>query len=338
MSEVIRMHQTGGPSVLVAEQETIGAPAAGQVKIRHHAVGINFIDTMFRSGAFGIALPFVNGVEGAGEVIALGPDVENFVIGDRVGYFFAPGAYASERLIDVLPLVKLPTDLPSEIAASLLTKGATAWLAVRKLHPVKPGDIILVQGATGGVGSLVARWAKKLGATVIAVGSGKKLQRLQGIADHLVPSESATLSKNIRNVAPDGVDIVYDLIGGATFDATLAAVRDGGDIFTIGAASGAPVLDREQIAKRGINVSHASAAATIKGDLLQTAATAVFDGWRDGTFGEIELDRYPLREVARAHQAIIDRLIGPNPVLIPGSDGSRASHQEPETSVLGAIT
>jgi NADPH2:quinone reductase len=234
MSEVIRMHRTGGPSVLVAEQETIGAPAAGQVKIRHHAIGINFIDTMFRSGTFGVALPFVNGVEGAGEVIEVGPGVENFAVGDRVGYFFAPGAYASERLIDVLPLVKLPADLPSEIAASLLTKGATAWLAVRKLHPVEPGDIILVQGATGGVGSLVARWVKTLGATVIAVGSGKKLQRLQGIADHLVPSESATLSANIRKVAPDGVDVVYDLIGGATFDATLAAVKDGGDIFTIG--------------------------------------------------------------------------------------------------------
>jgi NADPH2:quinone reductase len=317
MSDVIRMHAVGGPSVLVAEQETVGAPGPGQVKIRHAAIGVNFIDTMFRSGAFGVSLPFVNGVEGAGDVIEVGSGVDNLQAGDRVAYFFAPGAYAQERIIDTAPLVRLPRDVPTQLAAGMLTKGATAWLAVRMLHQVGQGDVILVQGATGGVGSLVARWARKLGATVIAVGSSAKLARLPADIDHRLASESPDLGADIRAIAPDGVDVVYDFVGRATADATLAAVRDGGAIFTIGAASGPANFDEQLVASRGIIVRHASAASAVKGATLETAANEIFECWRDGTFGEIELDRYALKDAAIAHQAIADRTIGPNPVLIP---------------------
>ncbi|MFC3215708.1 alcohol dehydrogenase catalytic domain-containing protein [Novosphingobium panipatense] len=123
MSDVIRMHAVGGPAVLVAEQETLGSPAPGQVKIRQEAIGVNFLDTMFRSGTFGVSLPFVNGVEGAGEIIEVGSDVGGFQPGDRVAYFFAPGAYAQERIMDTAPLVTLPQDVPTQLAAGLLTKG-----------------------------------------------------------------------------------------------------------------------------------------------------------------------------------------------------------------------
>ncbi|WIW90312.1 zinc-binding dehydrogenase (plasmid) [Sphingobium sp. V4] len=317
MSDVVRMHAVGGPAVLVLEQETVGAPGAGEVKIRHDAIGVNFLDTMFRSGTFGVALPFVNGVEGAGEVIEVGADVGGFQPGDRVAYFFAPGAYAQERIMETAPLVTLPQDVPTQLAAGLLTKGVTAWLAVRKLHQVKAGDVVLVQGATGGVGSLVARWAKKLGATVIAVGSAAKLERLPEDIGHRLSSENPDLASEIRALAPDGVDVVYDFVGRATADATLKAVREGGSIFTIGAASGPAGFDERLVASRQIRVEHASAASAVKGATLEAAADEIFAHWRDGTFGEIQLDRYPLKDAAAAHQAIADRTVGPNPVLIP---------------------
>lgn len=317
MSTVIRMHRTGDPTVLIREDEEVGTPGPGQVKLRQEAIGINFIDTMFRSGAFGAALPFVTGVEAAGVITDVGANSDDFAVGDRVAYFFAPGAYAAERIVDVTPLVHLPDDVPTDIAAGLLTKGVTTWLAVRQLHKVKAGDIVLVQGATGGVGSLVTRWAKALGATVIAVGSGAKIDRLAADADHILASDQPNLADRIRAIAPGGVDVVYEFVGKATFAASALAVKDNGAIFTIGAASGAPEIDEDALSARGVRVEHASAAGIVKGALLQQAARELFDQWRDGIFGEIELQRYPLADAAQAHADIIARRIGPNPILMP---------------------
>ena len=317
MSTVIRMYKAGDPSVLVAEEEEVGHPGASQVKLRHEAIGVNFIDTMFRSGVFAAPLPFVSGVEAAGMITELGPGVSQFSVGDRVAYFFAPGAYAAERLIDEAPLVRLPDDMGVDVAAGLLTKGITAWLAVRHLHKVKPGDTVLVQGATGGVGSLVARWAKALGATVIAVGSAAKLGGIAHEVDYALASDEPDLGLRIRTVAPRGVDVVYEFVGKATFPASLKAVRDGGQIFTIGAASGSPEIDQAQLNARSITVAHASAASTVKGAMLTQASNELFDRWREGIFGDIELHRYRLIDVALAHRDIASRAIGPNPVLIP---------------------
>lgn len=317
MSTVIRMYKAGDPSVLVAEEEEVGHPGASQVKLRHEAIGLNFIDTMFRSGAFAAPLPFVSGVEAAGMITEVGPGVSQFSVGDRVAYFFAPGAYAAERLIDEAPLVRLPDDMGVDVAAGLLTKGITAWLAVRHLHKVKPGDTVLVQGATGGVGSLVARWAKALGATVIAVGSAAKLGGITHEVDYALASDEPDLGLRIRTVAPRGVDVVYEFVGKATFPASLKAVRDGGQIFTIGAASGSPEIDQAQLNVRSITVAHASAASTVKGAMLTQASNELFDRWREGIFGDIELHRYRLIDVAQAHRDIASRAIGPNPVLIP---------------------
>lgn len=317
MSTVIRMYRTGDPGVLTPEEELVGAPGPGQVKLHQDAIGINFIDTMFRSGAFGAALPFVTGVEAAGVITEVGASSEDFAVGDRVAYFFVPGAYAAERVVDVAPLVHLPDDVPLDIAAGLLTKGVTAWLAVRQLHKVKAGDIVLVQGASGGVGSLVTRWAKTLGATVIAVGSSTKIARLSTDADHVLASDQPNLADRIRAIAPGGVDVVYEFVGKATFAASALVVKDGGAIFTIGAASGAPDIDQEALAARGVRVAHASAAGIVKGSLLQQAAREVFDQWRNGIFGEIELQRYRLTDAAQAHTDIISRRIAPNPILVP---------------------
>ncbi|CAH2404140.1 zinc-binding dehydrogenase [Mesorhizobium escarrei] len=317
MSAVVRMRRTGDPSVLVLEEEVVGSPGRSQVKLRQEAIGVNYIDAMFRSGAFNANLPFVTGVEASGVITETGANTEGFAVGDRIAYFFAPGAYAEERIIDVAPLVHLPDDVPSEIAAGLLTKGVTAWLAVRKLHEIKAGDRVLVQGATGGVGSLVVRWAKALGATVVAVGSSSKLARISADADHVLASDQASLADRIRAVAPQGVDVVYEFVGKATFAASVQNVRDGGAIFTIGAASGSPEIDGELLAERRLKVSHASAAGTVKDAMLAQAATEVFDQWRDGIFGEIELQRYRLADAGQAHADYIARKIGPNPILVP---------------------
>jgi len=317
MTTVIRMYETGGPSVLVAEDETVGHPGANQVRLRHDAIGVNFIDTMFRSGAFGATLPFVTGVEGAGIVTENGPGARQFDVGDRVAYFFAPGAYAAERLVDEAALIKLPDDVPTDIAAGFLTKGLTAWLAVRHLHKVKPGDKVLVQGATGGVGSLVTRWAKALGATVIAVGSAAKLGGIASEVDHALASDESDLGLRIRAVAPQGVDIVYEFVGKGTFAASVKAVRDRGEIFTIGAASGAPEIDQTELKARSIAVAQASAAAMLKGALLGQASKELFDRWREGIFGDIAPHRYRLLDAALAHRDIADRTIGPSPILVP---------------------
>ncbi len=317
MTTVIRMHEAGGPSVLVVEEEEVGHPDAGQVRLRHEAIGVNFVDTMFRSGVFGAPLPFVTGVQAAGIVTGRGPGVRQLEVGDRVAYFFAPGAYAAERLIDMAPLIKIPDDIATDLVAGFLTKGITAWLAVRHLHKVKPGDTVLVQGATGGVGSLVTRWAKALGATVVAVGSAAKLDGIAREVDHALASDDPDLGLRIRAVAPQGVDVVYELVGKATFPASVKAVRDGGEIFTIGAASGSPEIDQAELNARSVTVAHASAAAIVKGDMLDQASTELFDRWREGIFGEIALHRYRLADVAEAHRDIANRTIGPNPILIP---------------------
>jgi NADPH2:quinone reductase len=317
MTTVIRMHATGGPEVLVPEQETVGAPGPGQLRLNQAAIGVNFVDTMFRAGIFPPALPFVTGVQAAGTVTELGAGVTGFSLGDRVAYFFAPGAYAAERLVDAAALLRLPDDLPLDVAAGMLTKGITAWLAVRHLHDVRPGDTVLVQGATGGVGSMVTRWAKALGARVVAVGSAAKLPIIAAEVDHALASDAPALADRLRTVLPSGADIVYEFIGQATFDASVEAVRDGGRILAIGAASGAPKIDRAILKARSVTLTQTSAAATVTGPLLQQAAAELFARWREGIFGEIELQRYPLDDAARAHRDIAARRIGQNPILVP---------------------
>jgi len=224
MSKVIRVYQNGPPSVLKVEDESVGDPGPGQIRLRHEAIGVNFVDTMFRDGTFPSPLPFVPGVEGAGVIEAVGPGVTGFGIGDRVGYFFAPGSYASVRLISADSVVKLPDDVSTEQAATLLAKGLTAWMGLRALYQLKAGEKILVQGASGGVGSLISRWAKALGATVIGTaGSAGKRDGLAEVVDHALLSNDPELAAKVRGIAPEGVDVVYEFVGKATFGSSVTA-------------------------------------------------------------------------------------------------------------------
>ena len=313
---VVRIHEHGGPAVLRAGTADVGAPGPGQVLLTQEAVGVNYYDTMVRAGLTGGGLPDIPGVEGAGVVAAVGPHVTGFAVGDRAGYFFSPGAYAAARLIGAGDLIRLPADITSRQAAAFLAKGLTAWMGLRALHRVEPGELLLVQGASGSVGAILARWARALGATVIGVaGSPDKLARVRAGADHALWSGDPAFAGKFREIAPDGVGVAYDLVGGATFGQVVAGVRDGGRIVAIGAAAGPPHPGPE-LRRRGIEVVDGSTPQYVHAGTVTEASTELFRTIRDGVLADLELIRYPLAEVARAHADIAARRLAGLPVLV----------------------
>lgn len=317
MTTTIRFHQYGSPEVLQVEDDNVGMPGPGQVRLRHEAIGVNFIDTAFRQGVMPVPLPSVPGVEGAGIVEAIGPDVTDVKVGDRMAYFLAPGSYAQVRLVDAAALLKVPDDLSSEQTVTVLTKGLTARAGLNGFHQLKAGEKVLVQGASSSVGTMISRWAKAKGATVIGtVGSQSKRAALEGTIDHVLLSGDADLAAQIRSIAPEGVDVVYEFVGKATFAASAAAVRDGGTIVTIGAASGAPDIDRAGLAARGVRIVGGPMAQHVQGAVAQ-ATGEVFDAYRKGVFGTLDVARYPLVEAARAHEDIAARRKSGAIILVP---------------------
>ena len=240
MSAVVRLYEPGGPEALRYESETVGEPAAGQVRIRQEAIGVNYVDTYFRSGRFPLpVLPAVIGGEGAGVVDAVGEGVDSISVGDRIGYYFSPGAYAETRLLSAAEAIPLPHDLGATEAASLLAQGLTAWGRLFRVHAVRPGDVVLVTGATGGVGSLLATWAQHLGATVITpVASKDRVEAAEALGlQHVVVAGTGQLSEAMTELGGKA-DVVYDLVGRATFAEVVSVLRDGGTLDLIGTASG----------------------------------------------------------------------------------------------------
>ena len=262
-------------------------------------------------------LPSVPGVEGAGIVEATGPGVEGLERGDRMAYFLTPGSYAQVRLIDAQALLKMPEDLSSEQVVTVLTKGLTAWAGLNGFHQLKAGEKVLVQGASSSVGVLLSRWAKALGATVIGTaGSEAKRMTIAGAIDHALLSGDADLTSQVLKIVPGGVDVVYEFVGRATFAASAAAVRDGGTIVTIGAASGPPLIDRATLTLRQVRVVGGPMAQYVQGDVAR-ATGDVFDAYRKGTFGALEVTRYPLAQAALAHEDIATRRKSGLIVLVP---------------------
>ena len=317
MNTTIRFHQYGAPEVLQVEDDAVPTPSAGQVRLRHEAIGVNFIDTLFRQGTFPVPLPSVPGVEGVGIVEALGTDVAGIKIGQRMGYYLAPGSYTQQRAIGAEQLVPVPDDLSAEQVAGILTKGLTAWAGLNGYHPLKVGETVLVQGASSAVGSLLARWAKAHAAVVIGTaGSAGKRAELAAVIDHALPSDAPDLAAQVRRIAPQGVDVVYELVGKATFTASVAAVRDGGTIASIGAASGAPEFDKGELARRQIRMVGGPMANHLQGRVNEATA-AVFDAYRRGLLGSVPVTRYALKDAAKAHRDIAERRKTGSLLLIP---------------------
>jgi NADPH2:quinone reductase len=322
MNQQIRITETGQPSVMRLEPApAIGRPGRGQVHLRHEAIGVNFVDTLFRSGAFNVPLPLAMGVEGAGVVVAVGEGVTNVQPGERAAYFFSFGAYSGERLIGAQHLVRLPPEIASDTAAATFTKGLTAWMMLFGAHHLQPGEMVLVHAAAGGVGSMVARWAKSLGATVIGtVGSENKaaLVRSWGI-DHVLDSSDPQLAEKARALnGGRGVDVVYELVGRTTFAQSVLALRDGGHLIHVGNASGNPAVDKQVLATRGIRYVQPSTGQYVgeRGELERASAT-LFAAMKDGVFGEVAPTRYRLQDAVRAHEDIAARRLSGAAILVP---------------------
>ncbi|QBE65378.1 zinc-binding dehydrogenase [Pseudoduganella lutea] len=314
--------ETGNPSVMRYEAAAdIGNPGPGQVRLRHEAIGVNFVDTLFRSGAFKVPLPLAMGVEGAGVVVQVGEGVTTVQPGDRVAYFFAFGAYSTERLIDAQQLVRLPKEVSAESAAATFTKGLTAWMMLFGAHQLKAGETVLVHGAAGGVGSMVARWARALGATVIATaGSAAKAATVQANgAHHVLLADDPALASKVRALTGGrGVDVVYELVGKDTFAQSVAALRDGGHLVHVGNASGSPVVDKAALAARGIRYIQPSTGQYVgERASLERASATLFAAMRDGVFGDVQAARYPLADAARAHEDIAARRLSGPAILVP---------------------
>ncbi len=314
MPHAIRFHQTGAPDVLRWEEVFLAEPAAGEARVRHEAVGLNYIDIYHRSGLYPVALPSGIGLEGAGVVEAVGAGVTDLKPGDRVAYAGGPlGAYAEARNMPADRLVKLPDAIDFRTAAAMMLQGMTAQYLLRRTYKVQPGDTILIHAAAGGVGLIVCQWAKALGATVIGtVGSDEKaaLARAHG-CDHPIVYTRENFTERVKAITGGaGVPVVYDSIGKDTFFGSLDCLRPLGMMVTFGNASGpVPPLDLGELAKRGsLFVTRPSlfAYTAKRADLLATAGE-LFDMVTSGKV-RIEVNQtYALKDAARAHADLAAR-------------------------------
>ncbi|MBD9497512.1 quinone oxidoreductase [Ensifer sp. ENS01] len=322
--KAIRVHQHGGPDVLAYENFELGEPGPGEVRVRNRAIGVNFVDIYLRSGAYPPPqLPFIPGKEGAGEVVSVGPDVEGFKPGDRVAYAEALGAYADEHNVPARVLVHLPEDIDFETGAAMMLKGLTAQYLLRRTFRVEAGHTLLVHAAAGGVGLILTQWAKHLGAKVIGtVGSPEKaeLARANG-ADYVIDYGKENFATRVLEITEgEGVDVVYDSIGKATFEGSLDSLRPFGHFVSFGAASGSiPPFDITTLAQKGslyatwpLLPAHLSR----REDVLAMSKD-LFDVVARGAVNIRVHARLPLAEAAEAHRRLEGRQTTGALVLLP---------------------
>lgn len=324
MTKAIRIHKTGGPEVLQWDDIDVPAPKEGEARIKHTAIGLNYIDTYHRSGLYPLPLPTVIGSEGAGVVEAVGPGVTDLKAGDRVAYGNAPiGSYAESRIIPAGRLVKLPAGISDQQAASMMLKGMTSQYLIRRTYVVKKGDTILVHAAAGGVGLIICQWAKHLGATVIGtVGSADKakLAAAHG-ADHTILYRDTDFVAKVKEITKGaGVPVVYDGVGKDTFMPSLDCLSPRGLMASFGNASGAvpPVNIGVLAAKGSLYVTRPTLATHVasRADLLATA-NDLFDVVSKGIV-KIEVNQtYALKEAAKAHTDLESRKTTGSTVLTP---------------------
>lgn len=310
MPHAIRVHETGGPEVLKWEELDVGEPGPGQVRLRQEAAGLNFIDVYHRTGLYRQEMPFTPGVEGAGIVEAVGPDVTSVGIGDRVAYAGPIGGYAEQRLIAADRLVKLPDGISSEDAAAMMLQGLTVEMLVKRVFPVKSGDTILVHAAAGGVGLILCQWAKALGATVIGtVGSDEKaeLVRVHGCDHPIVYTRQDFVAEVDRITGGQKVPVVYDGVGRDTFMKSLDCLARRGMMVSFGNASG-PVdpFPATLLAQKGslFLTRPTLYDYVVTPEELQGAAKELFEMITRGKVKVEVKQRFALRDAAEAHRAL----------------------------------
>ena len=325
MVKAIRIHQTGGPDAMRWEDVEVGAPGPGEVRIRHEAVGLNYIDVYFRTGLYPApSLPFSPGMEGAGVVEAVGEGVDSLSVGDRVAYAAPPvGSYAEERLMPADKVVKVPAGIDSRQAAAMMLQGMTVEYLLRRTYPVQAGETILFHAAAGGVGLIACQWAKHLGATVIGtVGSDEKaeLARAHG-CDHPIVYTREDFTARVRELTDGaGVPVVYDAVGRDTFAGSLDCLRPRGMLVSFGQSSGK--IDPFDVgilsAKGSLYVTRPTLMTyTASRADLEASAQALFDVVAGGAVRVTVNQTFPLAEAADAHRALESRRTTGSTILVP---------------------
>ena len=325
MTKAIRIHRTGGPGAMRWEDVEIGAPGPGEARIRHQAVGLNYIDVYFRTGLYPApSLPFTPGMEGAGIVEAVGDGVDSVAVGDRVAYAGGPvGSYAEERLVPAAKLVKVPPGIDSNQAAAMMLQGMTAEYLLCRAYPVRSGETILFHAAAGGVGLLACQWAKHLGATVIGtVGSDEKaeLARAHGCDYPIVYTRESFLERVRELTDGTGVPVVYDSVGRDTFEGSLDCLRPRGMLVSFGQSSGPiPPLDLGVLSVKGslyITRPTLMTYTASRAD-LETSSLALFDVVGRGAVRISVNQTFPLAEASAAHRALESRRTTGSTILVP---------------------
>lgn len=323
MTQAVRFHKTGGPEVLQLEDVQVGDPGQGQIRVRHTAIGVNFIDTYQRSGLYPMQLPQTAGNEGAGVVEAVGPGVTDLKQGDRIAYTGQVGSYCTERLLPADRVVKVPEGISDETAASMMLKGMTVQYLIHTTYPVKKGDTVLWHAAAGGVGLIACQWLKALGVTVIGtVGSPEKakLAKAHG-ADHVIDYSKENFVERVKEITGGKkLPVVYDSVGKSTWEGSLDCLRPLGMWVIFGNASGpVPPINTQILAQKGSLFMTRPTLVTYVASRadLEARSKSLFDIVKSGKV-KIEISaRYKLADAAQCHRDLEGRKTTGSVILLP---------------------
>ncbi len=323
MPKAVRFHKTGAPDVLVYEDVTVGNPGPDEARVKHTAIGLNFIDTYHRSGLYPLPLPSGLGLEGAGVVEAVGANVTWVKPGDRVAYAGGPpGAYSEVRLVPAHRLVKIPDGISDQTAAAAMLKGLTVQYLIRSTYKVKPGQTVLFHAAAGGVGLIAGQWLKALGVTAIGTaGSAEKakLAKAHGYEHTIVYTQEQFAPRVKEITSGKGVPVVYDSVGKDTFMGSIDCLEPRGLLVVFGNGSG-PVsaFDINLLSKGSYYVTRPTLMTyTAKREDLEAGAADLFDVIKSGKV-KIEINQtYALKDAAQAHRDLESRKTTGSTVLLP---------------------
>ena len=324
MTRVVKIEKTGGPEVLKLETINLEKPGPEEVKIEHKAIGLNFIDTYHRSGLYPIELPSGLGAEGAGLIKEVGSKVEGFSVGDKVAYAGAPlGAYSSERNYPTKNLVKIPDTISYEIAATLMTKGLTAYYLLFKTYAVSSSETLLFHAAAGGVGQIFCQWAKSLGCKVIGtVGSDEKISiAKKNGCDFIINYTKDDFAKKVLEFTKEkGVPVVYDGVGKNTFHKSIECLKTRGMMVSFGNASGSleDIDVKKSIQPKGLYFTRPAMWHYLRTrDEIQDGADKLFEAIQLGKIKVEIFKKYRLDEAVQAHKDLESRKITGPAIIIP---------------------
>lgn len=323
MVKAIRVHQLGGPEVLKWEDVAVGEPGEGEIRVKHKAIGVNFIDVYYRKGMYKADLPFTLGREAVGVVTAVGPGLTGREVGDLVGYAGNPmGSYSEEQILSASAVVPVPSSIDPILGAAVLLKGMTAQFLVRRCFKVEPGHTILVHAAAGGVGSLLCQWANALGATVIGTVSTKEkaAQAIEDGCHHAIIYTQENFVDRVKEITKgQGVQVVYDSVGKDTFQGSLECLASRGYMVSFGQSSG--VIDPvplSALAPKSLFLTRPSLMyyTATREELLETAGE-LFNMVASGVLKVRVTKTYPLSEAAKAHADLEARKTSGSIILVP---------------------